>query len=272
MILVKKIKLTASFAKITQCKACSKKLVGIAATEKPNICRDCYEYYKQLKKYLDKYVDLFDIDDEFNKNVDGLISQYQHDRNFDNVFFSGYGDLIYQYFVDLPLSPPQSSTDSASMSSDEDSKSSDTDSGSKENTCTRHLKLQSEEYTKIKSENDAKIKNFENKNPHFRDFCKNHFPKGTSGESKTLLENSMILYLLELNNNGWKGGLPFGNYGNPLKLNQQELNEYTCLEYYAQQRREGKFRFVTLMDTKQNTIVKVYFTSTHYNAFLPINI
>ena len=87
----------------------------------------------------------------------------------------------------------------------------------------------------------------------------------------------MILYLLSLNENGWKGGEHFENRKNSLGLTSDELlnfkkKAYVCTEYYAEGIREGTFRFVTLKETITNRILKIYFTSDHYETFLEINI
>ena len=102
-------------------------------------------------------------------------------------------------------------------------------------------------------------------------------PKNTNEKSKNIIEDNMILGLLKLNENGWKGGQYFENRKNSLGLTSDELlnfnnKVYVCTEYYAEGIREGTFRFVTLKETITNKILKIYFTSDHYETFLEINI
>lgn len=278
-----KKKLIASFSKLEKCKGCDKDLDKNSSDEilRLGLCPTCYSEYIDMKRYVDKYVDEFEIDKAFDTSVDGLLNDYITEKNFEKIFFSGHKEQIYQYIREM-ISPPSSPPRRKSPeNSDGESDSSSSDSLHEEESVLKERieheqrERQKELFERLKRENAEKIASFLAKNEGFRKYCANHFDKGTTSQEKEYAENSMILYLFELYDKRWPKGQKFKNAGNPLQLKPGELTgkKYCCYEYYAEQgRKEGPFRFVVLIDTVTNQPMRIYFTSTHYDKFIELKI
>lgn len=271
----KKKKLVANFKIITKCRKCDKNLDKNLPCEhlRLDLCSECNGEYLDMKKYLDKYSDKYNIDKHCNETVGCLISQYSKTKDFDEIFFSEYQEKIYQ-FLCKTISPPSSECD-------EDSSDESTSNEDEEQLLEQQRKLaipQMEQLERAEKENENKINDFLEKNPDFRLYCRNHFEKGIPGDTKERRENMMILYLLSVINKGCTGGMTFNNTSNPLGLEDDELSKlkrgkYSFRKYYAESGyREGKFRFVILIETTSNKIVRIYFTSNHYKSFITIKI
>lgn len=277
-----KKKLIASFPKLKKCKGCDKDLDKNPSDEilRLGLCPACYNEYIDMKRYVDKYVNEFKIDTAFDTSVHGLLSDYITEKNFEKIFFSVHKEQIYQYICEM-ISPPSSPPSHKSPeNSDGESASSDIDSPREEERVLKvqrereQMERQKELFERSKWANADKIASFLAKNEGFREYCEKHFAKGTPGEEKRNAENSMILYLFELRDKRWPKYQIFKNAGNPLQLKPGELTgkKYCCYEYYAEQgRKEGLFRFVVLIDTVIDQPIRIYFTSTHYEEFIELN-